>query len=226
MNDLLNVAWDSLSGPHARFSAGSDVARRYAEGFSPIAGFADPRDPDLASLAPYCKPEDRIFTEGWSGPVPADWTVHAETVVVKMVWDGKAPREDPAPEALPLRAEHAAAAVALTQATRPGPFGLRTIELGEYFGCFEAGRLVAMAGERMWSGRFHELSGVCTDPAYQGRGLARRLSLKIVRRQLARAEHPFLHVMQANKVARDLYESLGFRVLRESALRVISPRGP
>jgi predicted GNAT family acetyltransferase len=141
-----------------------------------------------------------------------------------MVWDGGAPEEDPAPEAVPLGIEHAPAAVALTQLTRPGPFGLRTIELGEYFGCFEDGKLIAMAGERMWSGRFHEVSGVCTDPSYQGRGLARRLSLKIVRRQLARGERPFLHVMQGNKVARDLYERLGFRVLRESALRVISPR--
>jgi GNAT superfamily N-acetyltransferase len=208
--DLRNVAWDSLSGPHARFSSGSDVARRYAEGFSPIAGFAEPSNPDLHSLKPYCRPEDRIFTEGWSGPAPPDWQVHSESVVVKMVWDGAAPREDPAPE--------------LTQATRPGPFGLRTIELGEYFGCFEDGKLIAMAGERMWSGRFHEVSGVCTDPGYQGRGLARRLSLKIVRRQLARGEMPFLHVMQANTVARQLYERLGFKVYRESVLRVISPR--
>ena len=224
MNDLLNVVWDSLSGHHARFSAGSDVARRYADGFSPIAGFADPRDPDLASLKPFCRPEDRIFTEGWSGPVPSDWQVHSESIVVKMVWDGDVPAEDPAPDAVPLTPEHAPAALALTQVTRPGPFGLRTLELGEYFGFFEDGKLLAMAGERMRSGAWHELSGVCTDPAYQGRGLARRLSLKIVRRQHARGERTFLHVMQANNVARDLYERLGFRTYRESVLRVISPR--
>ena len=155
--------------------------------------------------------------------MPSDWQVHSESIVVKMVWDGTAPTDDPIPEAIPLTQEHAAAALALTQATRPGPFGLRTVELGEYFGCFEEGKLVAMAGERMWSGRFHEVSGVCTDPGHQGRGLARRLSLKIVRRQLARGEMPFLHVMQANTVARQLYERLGFKVYRESVLRVISP---
>ena len=199
------------------------MARRYAEGFSPIAGFADPRDPDLASLKPFCRPEDRIFTEGWSGVVPRDWTVHSESIVVKMIWDGQAPDEDLAPEALPLRAEHASAAMALTQATRPGPFGLRTIELGEYFGCFEDGKLIAMAGERMRSGHHHEISGVCTDPAHQGRGLAKRLTLKLVRRQLARGEWPFLHVMRTNAVARGLYERMGFRVLRESVLRVIAP---
>ena len=202
------------------------MARRYAEGFSPIAGFADQRDPDLASLAPWCKPDDRIYTEGWSGAVPDDWTVHSESIVVKMVWDGQAPGEDLAPEALPLDASHAPAAMALTQATRPGPFGLRTIELGEYFGCFEEGRLIAMAGERMRSGHFHEISGICTDPAYQGRGLAKRLTLKLVMRQLARSEWPFLHVMRANTVARGLYERMGFKVLRESVLRVISPRQP
>ena len=180
--------------------------------------------PDLASLAPYCTPEDRIFTEGWSGRVPPGWTVHSESIVVKMVWEGAPPAGDPAPEAVPLHADHAAAAMALTQATRPGPFGPRTLELGEYFGCFEGTKLIAMAGERMWSGRFHEVSGVCTDPAHQGRGLAKRLTLKLVARQRARGEQTFLHVMQANKVARDLYERLGFRAYRESLLRVISPR--
>ena len=30
--------------------------------------------------------------------------------------------------------------------TNPGPFGIRTIELGEYFGVFDGAQLVAMAG--------------------------------------------------------------------------------
>ena len=33
--------------------------------------------------------------------------------------------------------------------------------------------LVAMAGERMQAGPWREISGVCTDPGHQGRGLAR-----------------------------------------------------
>ena len=89
--------------------------------------------------------------------------------------------------------------LALALLTKPGPFGPRTIELGEYFGYFDDGdRLIAMAGERMAAAGLHEISGVCTHPEHQGRGLARRLMLKLIRRQLLRGETPFLHVMRAN----------------------------
>ena len=44
-------------------------------------------------------------------------------------------------------------------------------------------------------------SGVCTHPQYQRRGLARRLMLKLICRQCARAEAPFLHVMSKNAAA-------------------------
>jgi predicted GNAT family acetyltransferase len=74
----------------------------------------------------------------------------------------------------------------------------RAIELGDYFGHVEDGQLVAMAGERTAAPGLRDISGVCTRPGYQGRGLARRLMLKLVRRQLARGETPFLHVMSAS----------------------------
>jgi predicted GNAT family acetyltransferase len=110
----------------------------------------------------------------------------------------------------------------LTELTRPGPFGPRTIELGSYFGCFEGNRLVAMAGERMHAGSLREVSGVCTHPDFQGKGLARRLMMKLIRQELLRGETPFLHVMSENLHARALYERMGFRNYRETIVRVIS----
>jgi predicted GNAT family acetyltransferase len=79
-----------------------------------------------------------------------------------------------------------------------------------------------MAGERMRAGTLHEISGVCTHPDYQGRGLARGLIAKLVRRQLQRSVTPFLHVMRDNGAARRLYERIGFREYRESVVRVVS----
>jgi predicted GNAT family acetyltransferase len=111
--------------------------------------------------------------------------------------------------------------MALAALTKPGPFAERTFELGEFYGVFEGDRLVAMAGERMQAGNLHEVSGICTQPDYQGRGLARRLTLLLVRRQLARGEIPFLHVASSNARARALYERLGFRLDREVPLRII-----
>jgi hypothetical protein len=52
MEQLLdNIAWHTLTGPHAKFAAGTGAVRRYAAGFSPIVGFADAQQPDFAGLA-------------------------------------------------------------------------------------------------------------------------------------------------------------------------------
>jgi predicted GNAT family acetyltransferase len=79
-----------------------------------------------------------------------------------------------------------------------------------------------MAGERMQAGSLREISGVATHPDYQGRGLAKRLMLKLIRRQMLRNETPFLHVMSANTGARALYERMGFTSYKESVVRVVS----
>jgi predicted GNAT family acetyltransferase len=110
----------------------------------------------------------------------------------------------------------------LTALTHPGPFGPRTIELGEYLGCFDGERLIAMAGERSQAGRWHEISGVCTHPDAQGRGLAAGLMNRLIRRQLADGETPFLHVMSANAGAVRLYRRMGFRDRIEIPVRVLT----
>lgn len=218
---LDNIVWHALSGPQAKFSAGNDEARRYGHGFSPIVGFADQTEPNFAALAAFCEPGEHFYCDGWSGVAPAGWSLESETTMFKMIWDADIPPADEL-EATPLGTEHAGQALQLAQLTRPGPFGPRTIELGDYFGCFDGTRLIAMAGERMQAGSLREISGVCTHPDYQGRGLARRLMLKLIRREMLRHETPFLHVMTKNSPAWQLYERLGFRKYREVVVRVVS----
>jgi len=223
MRQLLdNIMWNALTGAHAKFAAGAGSARRYARGFSPIVGFRDPEHPDLAALAPFCEPNEQFYCDIWSGPAPADCRILREATMIKMLWEGSVPAVDEAPDAIALTVEHAEQAVELAALTNPGPFGLRTIELGEYFGYFEGSRLIAMAGERTTAGTLREVSGICTHPHFQGRGLARRLTSKLIRRQMQRGETPFLHVMTANKTARSLYERMGFRNYRETVVRVIA----
>lgn len=221
---LDNIFWNSLNGPHRHLSTGTDQARRYAPGFSPIIGFPDPHAPDFAALRPFCTPGEQFYCDAWSGPAPDGWRIELEAKMFRLVWDGRAgPLEDPAPDARPLGAADAEQALALARLTRPGPFGLRTIEMGAYFGCFEDGRLVAMAGERTTAGIYRELSGVCTHPDRQGRGYAKRLMHKVIQRQLARGEVPFLHVMSANQAAHDLYLRMGFRDYGETVVRIVAP---
>ncbi|HTP72427.1 MAG TPA: GNAT family N-acetyltransferase [Burkholderiaceae bacterium] len=222
VDPLDNIAWHSLIGPHARFAVGAGAARRYAPGFSPLAAFAEPQRPDFDALAAHCVPGEQLYCVDWTGAVPAGWQVDVETALLCMVWAATEPPKDDAPDARPLDARHAAQALQLTGITRPGPFGPRTLELGDYFGIFEGEQLVAMAGERLHAGSLREVSGVCTLPAFQGRGLARRLMGKLMARQVARDETPFLHVLASNTGAQALYRQLGFRDERLRVLRVVS----
>ncbi|MGE4072321.1 MAG: GNAT family N-acetyltransferase [Lysobacterales bacterium] len=225
MKHLLdNIIWNSLSGPQQCFSVGTSRARRYTRGFSPIVGFADPDHPEFADLIPYCEPDEHFYVERWAGAAPDGWQIDVESHMCKMTWDGPAPDSDEAPDAIALGPEHAEQAVALAQLTQPGPFGLRTIELGEYYGYFEGSRLIAMAGERMHAGTLREISGVCTHPDFQGRGHARRLMNKLIRIQMRRGQTPFLHVMSANEGAHALYLKMGFVDYREVVVRVVSRR--
>jgi ribosomal protein S18 acetylase RimI-like enzyme len=223
MHPLDNIFWASLSGPHARYATGTADARRYAPGFSPIVGFPDFERPNFAALRPFCEPGEHFYCDGWSGAAPPGWRIEAESTMFRMVWAARAPVVDEAPEAILLGPEYAQQAFDLAMLTRPGPFGPRTPELGEYFGYVEDGRLVAMAGERAAATGLREISGVCTHPDFQGRGFARRLMAKLVRRQLQRGETPFLHVMRDNINAHELYLRMGFVDYKESVVRVVAP---
>ncbi len=219
---LDNIMWYCLSGPHATYAAGEGAIRRYAPGFSPIVGCEDPDRPDFGTLEKVCEAGESFYFDIWSGATPTGWQLDKEARMFKMIWDAPAPEADPAPDAIPLRGEHASQALELASLTNPGPFGIRTPELGEYFGYFDGGRLIAMAGERMCAGDLHEVSGICTHPDYLGRGLAKKLTLKLVLRQLQRGKRPFLHVLSHNTPARALYEKLGFHNYRETVVRVLT----
>ncbi|HEU0200702.1 MAG TPA: GNAT family N-acetyltransferase [Burkholderiaceae bacterium] len=221
-NFLDHVTWHALGQMQKHLSIGTASARRYAPGLPPIIAFADPARADFAALAPYCQPGEHFYCDGWTGAPPAGWQIDLDSSMFRMVWDRALPARDEAPEAVRLGPEHVSDALELTELTHPGPFGPRNLELGEYFGYFEGERLIAMAGERMQAGQLREISGVCTHPDFQGRGHARRLMLKLIRRQMLRGEVPFLHVMRDNVGAHALYERMGFVDYRECVVRVVS----
>jgi ribosomal protein S18 acetylase RimI-like enzyme len=221
ISELDNIFWSCLTGPQAQFASGTGNVRRYARGFSPIVGCRDPEDPDFAALAPLFDAGESFYIDRWQGIAPQGWAIVKEAGMMKMVWDAPAPAEDAAPAAIRLQPEHYGQALELAQLTNPGPFGIRTPELGEYFGHFDGDRLVAMAGERTRIADLHEISGVCTHPDIRGKGHARKLTLKLVHRQLARGKLPFLHVLSTNPAAHALYLKMGFRDYLKTVVRVV-----
>lgn len=224
--ELLNhIFWNALSGSQRHLTLGTGTARRFAPGLSPLAGFADPAAPEFAALAPYCAPGEKLYCYFWTDQLPPGWRIEHEFPVLSMLWQGTEFAAPDTESIVRLGPEHTEQAMELTALTRPGPFGPRTMELGEYFGIFENGQLCAMTGERLYAAPLREVSAVCTHPDFQGRGLARRLMSVVMHRQLQRGEIPFLHVSTENAVARSLYERLGFRDFRETLIRVIAYEG-
>ncbi len=233
-NPLDNIFWNSLNGHHAHFATGNADAKRYSKGFSPIVGFPELQQPDFGALKPFVDIDEQFYCGGWTGHVSDEWQLHADASMFRMVWAGNADdinidndtnihqQRYPELQLRQVQSKDAQQAVDLAKLTNPGPFGLRTIELGEYLAYFENDRLIAMSGERMHAGKYHEVSGVCTHPDYQGKGLARRLMHRIIRHQLARGEVPFLHVMSHNHSAHDLYLRMGFKDDCETPVRVMS----
>jgi predicted GNAT family acetyltransferase len=110
-----------------------------------------------------------------------------------------------------LTAADVPAMVELATLTEPGPFRDRTHELGTFYGIFEDGRLLSMAGQRMRVPGYIEVSAVCTHPDARGRGYARVLMCAVMKLILNSSATPFLHTFADNLSAIRVYHALGFK---------------
>jgi GNAT superfamily N-acetyltransferase len=215
--------WSALTTDHAALALGDGLARRYPAEMSPLAATRDGSPQAFADLRELVAPDGRVglFTPA-PLDVPGDWIVVGERWIDQMVCDAPAPAPPVGgPELVELGEGDVPEMLALTSATQPGPFAARTVEMGRYLGVrSDAGRLVAMAGERLRAAGATEISAVCTDPAFTGRGYARALMVPLMAKAVAEGQLPILHVKTDNG-AKHLYEKLGFRVRRPIRLTLL-----
>lgn len=214
--DLDHAVWLALGGPQAPFGEALGAAARFRPEFAPFGGLAPNRasaDADLADLVP---PGEVVAIFGSAAERPGFERVFSGQVR-QMVLDGGL-KVAPRPASIrsrELTPDDAGAVRELVRLTRPGPWKARSFELGRFLGVFEAGRLIAMAGERLALPGHHEVSAVCTHPEARGRGLAAALVGEVAGAMLERGETPFLHVDTGNPGAERVYARLGFRVRAE-----------
>ncbi|TXH82716.1 MAG: GNAT family N-acetyltransferase [Rhizobium sp.] len=213
--------WSALETAHSALAEGSNSARRYPPSIVPFAASADNSVESLAALARLPTGEDVMaIVEAEPIVVPAGLTALSNAKLVQMmagrmfdrVSDGRIE---------PLTEADAADMLALAELTKPGPFTLRAQSLGTFWGVKMAGRLVAMAGQRMRQPGFAELSGLCTHPDFQGRGFGSLLFRFVAGEISARGETPYLHAYAMNAPAIALYEAMGFRLRSEMNLCVV-----
>lgn len=210
-NSILdNPVWSSLTGSHARFAEGRGLARRYPADISPFYAISDFADPMAwADLEELVGPGGRALLAGNGLAIPAAWSNLGGGSGLQMTGDNVMGEFDA--EAVELSEVDSAQILDLVVRTQPGPFARRTVELGGYIGFRIDGKLAAMAGCRLNPTGWREISAVCTDADYRGKGLGGRLVMAVAFAIRTKGEIPFLHVSQTNHNAIRLYETLGFQ---------------
>jgi ribosomal protein S18 acetylase RimI-like enzyme len=219
---LDNPVWAALTSAHARFARRAGQIARYPAQVAPFvaAGSVDAENAgaDLADIV------DAGETMLFVGPAPSlrrGWQVDPVVHIAQMVCSRQLTPVD-GPPLVELRDEHAVDVLDLTARVYPHYFRPRTTDLGRYFGIYDGTKLAAMAGERMRFDGHTELSAICTDPAYLGRGYAQRLVAMLSNDIFDSGRVPFLHVSHENERAKRLYEHMGFRFRADIPLTAVA----
>jgi len=213
---LDNPVWNALISGDAALGTGTGEARYYDRQVSPFAGIKTYTDKSFETLYQIMPEGVAAFMTPVPVAIPSYWEPVITVAGYQFVFDTTL---EPAPVTSSLTAltdEHVPQMLELTQLTKPGPFDLRTIRFGQYYGVFDGDKLVAMTGQRMHVFNYSEISAVCTHPDYLGRGYARQLLLHQIQLITAEGKIPFLHVRGDNKRAIEIYKSLGFSIRSEA----------
>ena len=219
VTDLDHVIWTALTTGHAALAEGDERARRYPDPIAPFAAVRDNSEAAWRSLARLIPPDGSAVLFTPEEVTPTGLTVTDREMIDQMIGPALAP---PTIAFTELGAADAPAMVELATLTQPGPFKLRTHELGRYIGIYDRGTLVALSGERMHPVGFTEVSAVCVHPDARGKGYAAELIRAVVQQIVARGETPMLHVRPANTSAIALYLKLGFVKRTQLHLAVVA----
>ncbi|MGI5414072.1 GNAT family N-acetyltransferase [Streptomyces chartreusis] len=224
---LDNPIWHSLNGAHRSLALLDGRAARYPADVSPFMALpTDATTSEWEALRRLAGSDPVVVMDTQTG-APPSWTLMRRLPLHQMVATEAAPlagkRAEPAFPITKLGPADVGAMQELAQTTAPGPFEARTAQLGAFLGARDGGKLIAMAGERMQPWGWTEISAICTDPAYRGRGLARALTERLIEDIRARGEQPFLHVLVGNDNAVRLYTAMGFTIRRTTAISLYRP---
>ena len=207
---LDNPGWYALNSHHRHLAILGNDAARYQPDIFDLGATPHNSAEEFESLRSLVEIDEIVYVGGSLPGTLSGWEVIRQNQLPQMVCDEL--RHSTYVDAVRLNTDDVPEMIELVALTQPGPFLSRTIELGQYIGIRQEGKLVAMAGEREHLMGFCEISAVCTDPEYRGRGYASALTSMIAEAIFERQEVPYLHVDSTNKIAIKIYERLGFRL--------------
>ncbi len=209
---LDNPAWNALISGNKHLSFGTDQVKYFDKEVSPFAASIENTPEHFGKLYELL-PNNRLalLVSPLELNIPDSWKTLQVIKGLQMIYRNSGEQHSAQMELVPLTDEHVPEMVQLARLTNPGPFESGTIKFGHYFGIFENGKLVAMAGQRLHIFKYAEISAVCTHPDHTGKGYARQLMLHQMIRIKTIGDIPILHVKHENDRAIRMYESLGFQ---------------
>ncbi|QWX83773.1 GNAT family N-acetyltransferase [Cellulophaga sp. HaHaR_3_176] len=212
---LKNPVWYSLSETHKNFVVNYNGVKFYDPKVCPFGAFVDAFTTEEA-LDAYAMACDSFFLVSETG-VP---TFNSNRVILDRKIEGcqmvlNSLIETVISETIVrLTTEHIDDIYDLVWLVMPGYYRKRTFEMGEYYGIFKDGKLVSVAGQRMQTDNFIEVSAVVTHPDYMRKGLAKQLVCYVTQQILKNNKKPILHTTKGN-AAIPMYEKLGYSITRD-----------
>ena len=219
---LDNPVWFSLSEGHQAFSIDYNNIKFYHPDYCPFGGF-DTKKGTAKHIDEYSTMVDNFFTVGEKPELSKQLQLKKELVCLQMVITNRIQVEIKE-NIIELTNQHTDALFQLVNLVQPGYFKKKTAMLGNYFGIFKDGELVAVTGERMKMNDFVEVSAIVTHPNHTGQGYAKQLIAHTVNTIFNRNIKPYLHVAENNIGAISLYEKLGFITRRKISFWNITKR--
>lgn len=206
--ELDNPVWYSLQETHQAFCTEHAGMKFYLPEMAPFGAFSDV-ETTFEGTASYANLCHDFYVVGERPDVGNGLILKKELVCNQMIL------ENPceilfSEEIVLLDRNRRPDLAALVNRVQPGYFKDETAVLGNYYGIYVNGILVAVTGERMQMNAYKEISAVVTHPDYTGKGYAGQLVAFVANAIIAENKMPFLHVAASNSRAIQLYEKLGF----------------
>jgi len=224
MHPLDRPIWSALTTRQQALAEGGARALRFPTAVGPFADMVDMSPESFAALGALMSGSEIavLFTPD-AVTAPAEFKILLAETGEQMIGT---PAESSirGVDIVTLGADDVPAMMALTELTKPGPFTLRTHELGTFLGIRIDGQLVAMAGERMKPANYTEMTAICVHPDHRGRGYAQVLLGAVASQIAARGEIPFLHVFSKNDSAIALYRRQGMEIRRRLYVTALQRR--
>ncbi len=218
MSDYLkldNPAWFALTEKHQPFAIGTAEIKKYQRYVAPWIGYVSSNPGIMKELDPFIESGESFYVFDKLPELPVNY-IHETTVhCLQMICEE--PIKADTENAVIKKIEEAEAdeLEALINLVQPGYYSPGSKLMGEYYGIWQEGQLVAAAGERICLAEFTEVSGVVTHPDFTGRKYAQQLVAHVTNKNLSAGLVPYLHVADTNERAIKLYEYLGFSLRRK-----------